>query len=102
MHVVEGGGGDGPSTMQREAIGDLSTHEAGVHANSDGKEGRVDEWTSLMIAYLPGPAATLPTHHYHVSLDCTSLCWIMVFLAYTLVRLGVSVPISSIYFNTPP
>jgi Rad3-related DNA helicase len=66
MHVVEGGGGDGPSTMQREAIGDLSTHEAGVHANSDGKEGRVDEWTFVDDRLFARPGGDIA----HSSLPC--------------------------------
>jgi superfamily II DNA helicase RecQ len=72
---------------------------------TDGKEGRVDD--DVVRAYFPGPAATFARRrrrrrrHPHVSLECTSLCRIMVFLAYTLVRVGVSVHILCISQHPP-
>src|SRR6266851_3908683 len=55
-----------------------------------GQDYRFDDDDNARI-FFSRPGQHSPSHS-HVSLDCTCLCWIMVLLAYTLVRVGVSNP----------
>jgi hypothetical protein len=79
--------------MQRETIGDLSAHNARVHAKSrtPGRDKTIEFDDDDDDASVFPARATLASHS-HVPLDCTCLCWIMVLLAYTLVRVDVSNP----------